>query len=80
MARLKELEAAVAELKEAVTALKQMRFTSDAPVITVEVPVPVLDANGNPTGNVTTGYLQVKLGPTAGQVVMVGKEAVLSMR
>lgn len=62
---MKRLEARIAQLEKVI---KTITFVSDAPVVTVQVPVPVLDLNGNPTGEVTTGYLQIKTGPAAGEI------------
>lgn len=77
MGRIARLEKEVADLK---SALASLTFVSDAPTVQVMVPVPELDANSNPTGNIVTGYLQIKTGPTSGEIRLAGKKAVLTMK
>lgn len=76
MGRIARLEQRLAELEDA---FRNLTFTSDAPVVNVEVPVPVIDNNGVPTGGITTGYLPVKTGPTSGKIV-VGKSGVATLQ
>lgn len=77
MGRIARLEQEVADLK---SALANLRFVSDAPEVTVQVPVPVLDANGNRTGNFTTGYLNIKTGPASGEVRLGDGTLILVVR
>lgn len=65
MGRIARLEERIAQLENA---LAEMTFVSNAQTVQVMIPVPELDANGNPTGNVLPGYLPIKTGPTSGKI------------
>jgi hypothetical protein len=74
MGRIARLEKEVASLKEA---LANLKFTSDAEEIVVQVPVETLDANNAPTGSYTTGYRTIKAGPRSGTVHLQQDSAIL---
>lgn len=77
MSRLARLEQRIADLEDALASVK---FQSDAPTVAVQVPVPVLDSGGTPTGETTTGFLQIKTGPSTGELKVSKGVATLTLR